>query len=254
MNVLSPHFVVLLFILAIGGCSSSQDVGDKTPEPYDTLTVGSLNIANLGRRIETNDVARLARIVREENLHVLSIAGITRYPQLRTRVDIVDEIASRIDMYSGFGESATISGRQTGNAVLSVYPIRSQRTTEYRGLQTKSFESAFQAMVDCGLRDVMVVSTHLPEHPTNAEVAACVNTLASLRLEYSNYSMIIAGNLPTSSDRVKGFAVVRSTEGDVPVFWYSNDGSLRLVSQKRVKTPLGTMLVARFGIFRPLLP
>lgn len=252
MNALLPRFALLVFVLAIG-CSPTREAVKKSPEPYDTLTVGSLNVANLSRRIEKNDITRLARIIDDEGLHLLAIAGITRYPQVSTRVDLVDELTTRAGIYSAFGESATISGRQTGNAVFSVYPIRAQRTTHYEGLQSNTFESAFQAVIDCGLRDVAVISTRLPESASRPDISLCMETLASLHAQYKDYALIIAGNLPASPDPAGEFLTARA-EGNITPLWYSNDGSLRLISQKSVKTPLGMMTVARLAIFRSPVP
>lgn len=252
MNALLPRFAFLVFVLAIG-CSPTKEPLKKSPEPYDTLTVGSLNVAKLSKRIEKSDITRLAQIIDNEELHILAVWGITRYPQVATRVDLVDELTARAGIYSAFGESATISGRQTGNAVLSVYPIRAQRTTHYEGLRSTTFESAFQVVIDCGLRDVAVVSTHLPENASQGDVTVCMNTLATIQAHYADHAMVIAGNLPASHNPAGEYLSARAEGKEIP-FWYSNDGSLRLLSQKTLRTPLGTMTVARLAIFRPPVP
>jgi endonuclease/exonuclease/phosphatase family metal-dependent hydrolase len=253
MNTPSFRFIVFCFALIAGGCSSGKEAARNNLVPYDTLTVGSLNLATLARRIEKDDAAQLARIVRRENLHILAVQGVTRYPQVTTRIDLVDELTARIEMYSAFGESANFSGRQTGNAVFSIYPIRSQRNTQYEGLQSNAFESAFQATIDCGLRDVVVVSTHLPEALTDADQRVCAKMLVSLKADYENNAMVVAGNLPASPNPTADFVVARSKESN-SLFWFSRDGSLRLLSKKTAKTPLGTMVIARLEIFRALQP
>lgn len=248
-----PSLQFLLIILIVGGCSSGRDATRTSSEPYDTLTVGSLNVANLSRRVERDDVSRLARLISREGVHIVAVSGITRYPHVTTRTDLVDELTARTEMYSAFGESAMLSGRQTGNAVFSIYPIRSRNSTPYEGLRSATFASAFEAVIDCGLRDIVVVSTHLPDNAAKVDIAVCVNTLASLRAQYAPYAMIVAGNLFASPNPTGEFLIARA-EGKETPFWFSNDGSLNLISQKTVKTSLGTMTVARFEVFRPPLP
>jgi len=246
------RFVLGLFLLA-ASCSPSKEPTKKPPQPYDTLTVGSLTLAQHARRIEKADVSQIADIITREHLHILAVVGMTRYPLVATRVDLVEELARLSGMYAGFGESATISGRQTGNAIFSVYPIKAQRTTQYEGLHSTSFESAYQATIDCGLRDVVAISTHLPEHLIGADRDRCLNVLFSLREQYANTALIVAGNLPALSNDAGDFLSV-GVKGSNLLLWYSNDGTLNPISQKTVKTSLGTMAITRFEIFRPLVP
>jgi endonuclease/exonuclease/phosphatase family metal-dependent hydrolase len=261
MNALFFRIILCSFFsLFLLGCSSSKEVKKEEPPspvkqpvvPEDTIHVASLNLAKLSRRIENDDIAQLAKILKRESIHILALEAVTRYPELTTRLDIVDELRAKTEMYSGFGETINLSGKQTGNAVLSVYPIRSTQSTLYEGLQSKSFASAFQAIVDCGVRDVVIVSTHLPEKASDADQMMCVNTLISLGSFYSNRPMIIAGNLPTSFNfrKVNDFKSVVSKESSESLFWFLNDGSLKFVSQKTEKCSLGTLFIAQFGIFR----
>lgn len=258
------YTLLLSFSLLLLGCPSTKEIKKEEPpptvkkpiEPEDTITVASLNLANLSKKIEKEDIVQLAKILKRENIHILALEAVTRYPELTTRVDIVDELKAKTEMYSAFGETINLSGKQTGNAVFSVYPIRSSQSTLYEGLQSKSLESAFQAIIDCGVRDVVVISTHLPEKATDADQKTCVNTLTSLKSFYPNRPMIIAGNLPSSAAyrKMNDFQIAPSKESPTSLLWFLNDGSLKVVSQNTEKSSLGTLLIVQFGIFRQPQP
>lgn len=259
---MSYWLFVVIFLFFIGCASTKEVKKEETPivkkliEPEDTITVASLNLASRSKKIEKDDIAQLAKMLKRENVHILTLEEVTRYPELTTRLDIVDELKKKTEMYAAFGETINLSGKQTGNAVFSVYPLRSSQSTPYEGLKSKSFASAFQAIVDCGVRDVLIISTHLPEKVTDDDQTKCVNTLVRLKTNYGNRPMIIAGNLPTSSIFIKisDFQTILSKESPESLFWFSNDGSLKLVSQKVEKSSLGTLFIVHLGIFRPPQP
>jgi len=152
-----------------------------------------------------------------------------------------------------FGECINLSGRQTGNAVFSGYPINTHWNTAYDGIASKGFESALQAVIDCGAREVVVVSTRLPEEASAEDMTTCVKTLSSFNNYYPNDPLIVAGNLP-ASDVFRSLTHFRSVQepkgGESARLWYSDDGSLSLLSVRVQPSALNSIVIAEFGIFR----
>ncbi|MBI1805577.1 MAG: hypothetical protein HYR76_00835 [Ignavibacteria bacterium] len=259
--------VILFLSLLLAGCPSPQQMQreekpasapvKKLVTPEIIIRVGSLNLTKYSKRIETNDIATFVQKLKRDSVDILTVQGITRYPGLTTRVDIVDELAARAETHKAFGETITVSGRQNGNAAFSVYQIRSSGNTHYDGLHSTNFESALQAIVDCGVRDVVVVSTELPEKASLEDQSTVVNRLGTFNNFYINHPIIITGNLPQSDAlrRMVSFDEAKlARSDDVPRIWFSTNGSLKLLGTKIEPTVFGPMIVAEFGVFRQSQP
>ena len=190
--------------------------------------------------------------MRQEKIDILALQGIVRTPGLKTRTDVLDGLSDRAEFYKSFGQTISVSGRQDGNAVLSTYPIRSDNNFSYEGIRSTKLEAALQAVIDGGLRDLIVVSTQLPGSPFEGDLPACIGQLSSLTADYPDNPVIIAGNLPASDTFhvPPPFQAVRMDRpASAGTIWYGGPG-LRLLGQKTVSTEIGTIVVARFGIYR----
>jgi endonuclease/exonuclease/phosphatase family metal-dependent hydrolase len=148
-----------------------------------------------------------------------------------------------------------ISGRQTGNAVFSSYPILSQHNQTFDHLKTASFEAALQATIDAGIRPLVVVSVQMPPKATEEEEAQCMRIIAASNPDGTNQTTIITGNL-TSSEAIRtsnSFTEVPQSEsarGATPSVWYSANSSFQLLASRAVETELGKLIIAQFGLFR----
>lgn len=262
-----PIFVCILAVLCAisafhcGGTTgttkpalpSAPPAAEKPRLPDITVQMASLDLSGLRKRVELPDIDTLSQILDRMKIDILSVQGVTRYPDVSTRVDFVDEIAVRSHMRQVFGETITVSGRETGNAVFSIYPAHPAGNTRYQGLRSPAFASALQAVVDCGAREVVIVSTRIPDKASIEDQTTCANQLGSMSILYMNQPMIVAGNLPRSEDlrKMEAFQEApQSRSEQVPRLWFSKDGSLSLGKSHVERTPLGQMLVAEFGVFR----
>ena len=68
------------------------------------ITVASLNLTNLNKRIKRADITRLWQQLKSEQVEVLAIQNLTRYPGVSTRIDPVAELARQADWRQAFGE------------------------------------------------------------------------------------------------------------------------------------------------------
>ena len=222
----------------------------KPPVPEITVRVAALDVGGLSRKVEKKDIQQLWAVLKAEQVDILAVGGIVRYPGVSSRTDLVDELASQTQMQKVFGETATVSGRQTGNAVFTLLPVRSQSTWQYERLESVEFASALQAVIDCGPRNLVVVSTHLPASPSDGDRRHAASTLSDIRLAYQNDPLIVAGNLGDGRPG-GGYTPVDGAQGaSAPRLWYTSNGSMKLFDAGSRETALGTVVVASFGIFR----
>ncbi len=254
---------VFIIVTLLAGCSAPLKVAkteiSAPPKPKLALTlrVGSVDLSNYGKRIEKKDIERFSATLKREQIEILAVQGITRYPNVKTRVDFVSELAAQMDMRHVFGESIDISGRQQGNAVFSVYPICSNQKKEY-DVASAFTESALQVSIDAGVRDFVLVSTRLPVSAIDEELAKCIRTITGLQPTPAS-PFVVTGNLPSvkKGSEAERFADIQSSlpDGARPTsrLWYVPGDLFQVVTARAVKTDLGTIVVAEFGLCQPSL-
>jgi endonuclease/exonuclease/phosphatase family metal-dependent hydrolase len=220
----------------------------KPAGPDITLTVASINLGAVGRRIEKADVDNLCKAVQREKADILAVQGMTRYPGVATRIDVFEEITAGTGMRSVFGENVTLSGRQSGNALYSTYPIHSHEVKPYAGISSTNFEAALVGLIDAGPREIAVVSTLLPEKAPAADLGACQSALALLRQAYAGTPLIVNGNLPKPDGAGQDAYRAAQPPGGAARAWYTPAG-LQPVESRSVETPLGPMLVTQYGVY-----
>lgn len=266
MRLFSVLFVSC-FIVLLAGCSGpSQTVRESTgvasPQPKlaTTVRVATIDFFNLKRRLEKKDIERFAEAVKKEQVEVLAVQGIARYPNVKTRIDFVEEFPARADMRRAFGETIDMSGQQRVNAVFSIYPIQWSNKKEF-DVPSAFYESALQVSIDAGVKDVIIVSTRLPEKVTSKDLGTCVQVLADLQTKIDK-PFIVTGNLPLLN-KVKAPVSFTDIQSALPPdvgktvtsrLWYAQSDLFQPISVRTVRTDLGVMTVVEFGLYNPFLP
>lgn len=238
--------IAMLWFSGCGTTPKATQAETVPPKPELRLKVASLNLTNLNKRIERADIQRLWQQLKSEQIEVLAIQNLSRYPGVAARVDLVDELSTMADWRHVFGETADFSGRSVGNAVMSAYPIRSKANESYKGIRSAVNEGSLHAIIDGGVRDLLVVSAQLPAKAPAADQAACVQLIRSARAD-DRMPMIVAGNLPTST---KEFAPIDGAVSAMTRIMYVGGGILQPSSTKTLDTPLGMVVVVVFDLFR----
>jgi len=253
---------ILLGFLILAGCSApptvSKSDGSVPPQPKLALSVkvACADLSGYGKRIEKKDIERFSAALKREQIEILAVQGITRYPNVKTRVDFASELASQMDMRHVFGESIDISGRQQGNAVFSIYPIRSNQKKEY-DVPSAFAETALHVSIDAGVRDIAIVSTRLPVKASSDELAKCMRTIAELQ-KSPDAPFVVTGNLPTNK-KSRDFGKFTDLQSSLPDgsaklqsshLWYVQGDLFKVVNARTVKTDLGTLTIAEFGLYQ----
>lgn len=255
-RALSWAGILALIIVAGCGAPTTTTTEATVPKKPDViLQVASLNLSGYNKRFEKSEIGKFSGLLKKEQIDVLSVQGITRYPQLTSRVDFVKELSSKTDMRYTFGEMYNSGGRQDGNAIFSIFPQRNDHNDPFDGVNSADFEAALQSSVDGGVKDVVVVSTVLPPKANEADQSACLKIIAGKSVALPNQPVVLTGNLPVSEKILSSGsyedAVTRERDKDLKSrIWYSNDKSLKLLGTRVVETEFGSMLVAKFGLFQ----
>lgn len=216
------------------------------PKPELQVTVASLNLADLKKRIERPDIQRLWQQLKAEKVEIFAVQNVARYPGVASRVDLVEELAKVADWRQVFGETADFSGRLVGNAVFSAYPIRSKANEPFKGIRSAVNDGSLHAVIDGGVRDLLVVSAQLPAKGSAADQTACVGLIRSARGD-ARLPMIVAGNLPAVAS---GFTAVEGARSAATRVVFDGNGVLVPSSARTIETPLGTVVVAVFDLYR----
>lgn len=244
--------IPIITILTLSSCSTTPPKSESEMKPEITIRVGSLDLTHIRRRIEKKDILSLAQTVKSEGIEVLAVQNISRYPGLRSRVDFVDELSARSDMRCVFGEMINNSGRQTGNAIFSSYPILTNRNQSFEKIRSASFEAALEAVIDAGVQSLTVVSTQFPDKASRDDQERCLQLIFGSNPNLHKQLTILAGNLP-SAVREAGpceeveVSGAKSMTGNL---WFCSTKTSRVLNSNTVETSLGSLTAARFGLFR----
>jgi hypothetical protein len=170
-------------------------------------------------------------------------------------VDFVNELSAKTDWRNAFGEMLNISGRQTGNAIFSVYPILSHQNFSWDRVKSASYEAALQATIDAGAGSLIMVSTQLPSKATAIEQSQCLKFVAAMNPDSVNHFTIVTGNMPTDETirMANSFTEVplpESAKSTISKMWFVANTSLQLLTSRSMETELGTLVIAQFGIYR----
>jgi hypothetical protein len=249
--------VLAIAMVCLYSCTTQPKV-EKEPiskKPETSIQVASINVGNLKKRIGRNDIIELVKILKSEQIEILAVQGISRYPGVATRVDFVNELSAKTDWRNVFGEMLNISGRQTGNAIFSMYPILSHRNVSWDTVEPASFDAALQATIDAGARSLMIVSTQLPLTATAKEQAECSKLIAAMNPDTADHLTIVAGNMPADQTirLSNSFAEVpppESAKSTMSRIWFSANSSLQLLASRTRDIELGTLIIAQFGLSR----
>jgi len=259
MTLRVAFILSLALIILIGsGCSTTPPKSENAApaQPETVVQVAGLNLTDLNKRIDRSQIAEFVKVLKREQIDMLAVQGVARYPGVATRVDFVDELSSQGDLRSGFGEMLNNSGRQTGNAIFSTFPILSHFNQSFEQVKAVDFEAGIEATIDAGVRSLGIISARLPGKASTGDQAKCLSLLSSLSMPDKKQPVIIAGNLPDADTLRNFFGCVEiprpsSVPRSAPRIWYSSSPPLKLLESHVIETSLGSMVVARFGVFRP---
>ncbi|MBI5020816.1 MAG: hypothetical protein HZB59_05215 [Ignavibacteriales bacterium] len=249
----------LFFIILIIGCQPPKPIIKEKPPPPPPavkeiapdmiIKFATIDISKFGRKIELNDIQKFARQIKNDSIDILTVQGITRYPDIKTRADLVDELAKETEMRKSFGETINLGGRQMGNSVFSVYPIRSSENLQFDKIKSTGFEAAMQTIIDCGAQNLVVISTHITEKASLDDLESIVASLKQLPETFQSYPIIISGNINSNKLLDKFSAVGNKSGNGLTGVWFTTNGTLKMMNQSEIGSVYGKLTIVKLALF-----
>ncbi|MDI6766202.1 MAG: hypothetical protein QME52_05200 [Bacteroidota bacterium] len=258
MKNLFPYYLLFILSLFLLGCPPPKPIMKEKPPtppmkknivPDMVIKFATIDISKYDKKVEINEIHKFAGQLKKDSIDILTIQGIIRYPEIKTRVDIVDELAKQTEMRKAFGETINHGGRQNGNGVFSIYPIRSSDNFQFDKIKSTGFEAAIQTIIDCGAQNIVVVSTQITDKATRADRISIIKSLEQLPQQFQSYPIVISGNLDFDQPLNKFNPIQIRKNNDSPGVWFAANGTINILDEQIRESVFGKMTIVIFGIF-----
>jgi endonuclease/exonuclease/phosphatase family metal-dependent hydrolase len=196
--VLFPSLIFILAV-AIDSCAPSKEAG-VTPlaakkELTTTFKILSLNVRHTLK--EKSDVRKLTKFIKSSGAEIVTLQQIERPAEGKTGFDAVKELAKQTEMYDYFGKARFLEGFDSGNALLSIYPVKQTSVRSLPVEKGKVRRSLAFGVVDVGLREVGVASTELDDQSASERLAQ-VEEIFSIAQSLSDVPLVVCGEFGES--------------------------------------------------------
>lgn len=197
--VLFPSLIFILAI-AIDSCAPSKEAGVTPPstgkkEITTTFKILSLNVRHTLK--EKSDVRKLTKFIKSSGAEIVTVQQIERPTEGKTGFDAVKELAKQTEMYDYFGKARFLEGFDSGNALLSIYPVKQASVRSLPVEKGKVRRSLAFGVVDVGLREVGVASTELDDQSASERLAQA-EEIISIAQSLSDVPLVVCGEFGES--------------------------------------------------------
>ncbi len=247
------YFILFIGVFIVISCTPQLPTIQQTPEitpqlQVYTVRVATFNYASLSKKLEQRDIQLLVKIFKDEQVDIISVQNISRYPQIPSRIDFVTEVSKQLDVRSIFSEMVTSGGKQLGNAIFTTYPIISQHTITFETIEPTSFDAALKVLIDIGYTTIGIVSIQLPNNITRTKSERCLAKVLSDDIH--SQPIIATGNLPQNSITIEQFKFMNAWEeknSNTLRIWYNSLPNYTVKNTKTFQTQFGKVVVCEFA-------
>ena len=188
----------LLGVLALiaQSCSPSKEATVAPPVGEKKAITSTVKILTVNARHalkEKSDVRRLAKLIKSTEAEIVAVQQIERPEEGKPGFDAVKELAKQVDMYNFFGKARFLEGFDSGNALLSLYPVKSTTVCELPVGKGKVRRSLTFGVIDVGLRSVDVASTELDDQ-SSSERMIQAEEIFSIAKSYTGDLIVVCGD------------------------------------------------------------
>lgn len=160
----------------------------------NTFRVMTYNIHHARGTDGKVDVARIAALIRTQQVDIVALQEVDRGTQRTGRRDLLAELAKLTGMHPSFGKNINHQGGEYGNAVLSRFPVLQQTNLHYQMLQPHEQRGLLRTLLDVHGRKLLFISTHLDYHNDEAERALDVKAIKGAVNANTNLPVIVCGD------------------------------------------------------------
>lgn len=190
--------------VCIESCSPSKEAGKNSNEdlvrksvPTQTVKMLSVNIAH--QLQDKTSVKKFADWLKSTGAEVVSIQEIERPREGGEGFDAAAELAKRLDMRMYFGNARYFQGRNSGNALFSMYPIQQTNTFPMPTGKGKARRSLAFGVIDTGLRGIGFASTELDDESL-AERTKQSYEIFSIANSLKEYPFVVGGDFAENAN------------------------------------------------------
>ena len=181
--------------MLLSSCGPSKEAAVSPPPEKKALT-STFKILSINARHtlkEKSDVRKLSKLIKSTGAEIVAVQQIEKPEDGKEGFDAVKELAKQTDMYNFFGKARFLDGFDSGNALLSLYPVKSTTVHPLPVGKGKVRRSLTFGVVDVGLRSVDVGTTELDDQ-SPAERVSQTEELYSIAKSYSDELFIVCGS------------------------------------------------------------
>ncbi len=253
MKTLNQVFAVALSALLLFSCSSTKDAASdadklKRPSAPITSTVKILSI-NLAHSLQDKtDVKQFAEWVKTTGAEVVAVQQITRPRESQQGFDSYRELLNRLDMRGTFAKARYFQGWDSGNALLSMYPLLQSNAYTLPVGKGKVRRSLSFGVFELGLKSVAFASTDLDDVDSDERLKQ-VREIFSIQKSLEEFPMIVTGNFGERSNGQSSAAMSAQYQAS-----HSTSDQLSVVTQHVYvpKQKKMTILSAEKVFYKPL--
>lgn len=255
MKQFFPIAVLLLLFIHIC-CTPPPPKTDiqhpSPPKPEMKLRIAALNMAQSTKRLTTQDVAQIVQQLKQERVEIFLLQNVVRYPGIVSRVDIIEEVSKRLEYRVVFSEMVNSGGKQTGNAIFSLYPFLSHRTIPFDKIVPASFDAALKATIDAGVTSLTIVNAQLPANIGKQKMLECMKAVFDTSAGEARSPFLLSGNIPPMEYLTQNTTLipVASIGHELtPRLWTPPNKTFQPKEVKTLQAPLGTMVLVEFEFY-----
>ena len=214
---LGSAFLLLLFLLALAiqSCAPSKETTAVPPTSEKKALTTTVKILSVNARHtlkEKSDVRKLAKLIKSTEAEIVAVQQIETPQEGNEGFDAVKELGKQAEMYNFFGKARFFEGFDSGNALLSMYPMKGTVVHELPVAKGKVRRSLAFGSVDVGLRSLDVASTELDEQSSSERVIQSED-ITSFAKQYTGDLLVVCGDF---NETISGKAAAKMQEGFEP--------------------------------------
>jgi endonuclease/exonuclease/phosphatase family metal-dependent hydrolase len=212
-SIIMKALLVFLGTVLLAGCRPSEKptgpASSAPPQPSSVVPAvppksGSLRVLTYNIRHGEGldhkiDLARIAEIIKKEKADIVALQEVEKGVKWTSGRDLTAELAALTGMTGVFGNNFSLQGGESGNGILSRFPVIERTNILYKMDSSKEQHGALKLVLDVHGKKVAFLSTHLDNRSDDTERLRSVAELNEL-VAQSPMPVILCGDFSSKPD------------------------------------------------------